>query len=113
MAEHDSYESQTFSNFSDTMQQINQSHELLYFQDQRCSAAPAEIQHTQMLENQMSNQCPPRQPSMPTPGYIQSLPFARLDELTYQQHLSMNPYTTTHPWAMQILQTLNSTCGRL
>lgn len=25
----------------------------------------------------------------------------------------MNPDTTTPPWAMQILQTLNSTCGRL
>ena len=39
MAEHEAHDAQSFSNFSDTMQQIDQSHEVLYAQDRHCPEA--------------------------------------------------------------------------
>ena len=118
MAEHEAHNSQSFSNFSDTMQQIDQSHEVLYAQDHHCPEGATVLQNTQMPENQMPNQCPPRQPvpPIPPPSYIQSLPFTQLTQLNehaYQQNLSMNSDSATPQWAMTILQTLNTTCARL
>ena len=116
MAQHET------QNFSDTMSQISDSHRVLYGQDPQNSQniEPLTVeQHKQMSDTQMPNQSAPQQPMLPValmpppPGYIQSLPFSRMNDPTYQQHLSMNPESNPPQWAMQILQTLQTTCAKL
>ena len=96
---------------------------VLYGQTASNAEAQPIKQHSQMLENQMLNQNvqhnvqqqtgPTVPPMVPPPSYLQSLPSHRMNEHTYQQNLSMNSESTPPQWAMQILQTMNSTCARL